>query len=64
MAKVDCFLVVAELPRKLFNAFAAIPKFKVVLVDANFQLQAEILLLPKRFALNKPPCKLGDARQY
>jgi len=43
MAKVDCLLAAAELPRQAFDAFAAQPEFQMVLVNADFQAQADVL---------------------
>ena len=43
VAKVNVFLAAAELSRHPFEAFAAVPKFKMVLVNAYFELQADVL---------------------
>ena len=43
VAKVDVFLVMAELPRHALDAFVAVPQFQMVLVNAYFELQADIL---------------------
>jgi len=43
VAKVDVFLVMAELPRHSLDAFVAIPQFQMVLVNAYFELQTDIL---------------------
>jgi hypothetical protein len=43
VAKVDVFLVMAELPRHSLDAFVAVPQFQMVLVNAYFELQTDIL---------------------
>jgi hypothetical protein len=43
VAKVDSFFAVAELSRQLFEAFVAVPEFKMVLVNTHFQSQADVL---------------------
>ena len=43
VTKVDRFFAAAELPRHALDALILIPQFKMVLVNANLQLQADIL---------------------
>ncbi len=47
MAKVDGFPAIAKLSRHPFEAFVPVPKFKMVLVNAYFQLQADILAVDR-----------------
>jgi hypothetical protein len=43
VAKVDVFLAVAEPSRHPFDTFVVVPKFQVVLVDVDLQLQTDVL---------------------
>jgi hypothetical protein len=43
VAKVDVLFADARLPRQLFEPFVAVPEFKMVLVNAHFQFQADVL---------------------
>lgn len=43
VAKVDVFLATSKQSRHPLEAFAAIPQFQMVLVNADFELQADIL---------------------
>jgi len=43
VAKVDVFLPTAKLSRHSLEAFVAIPQLKVVLMNAYFDLQADVL---------------------
>ncbi len=43
MAKVDGFLTAAELSRQMFETLVPVPKFKVVLVNTNFESQIDVL---------------------
>jgi hypothetical protein len=43
VAKVDAFLAVSKQSRHPLEAFVAIPKFQMVLVNAYFELQANVL---------------------
>ena len=43
VAKVDVFLAEAELSRHPFEAFVLVPKLQMVLVNAYFELQADVL---------------------
>ena len=47
VAKVDGFLLTAELSRHPLKAFVSIPEFKVVLMNAYFDLQADVLALDR-----------------
>jgi hypothetical protein len=43
VAKVDVFLLLAELSRYPLDAFVPIPQFQMVLVNADFKSQADVL---------------------
>jgi hypothetical protein len=43
VAKVDAFLAAAKQSRHPLEAFVAIPQFQMVLVNAHFELQADVL---------------------
>jgi hypothetical protein len=43
VAKVDRFLAAAELSRQALDAVVSVPKFQIVLVNAHFQSQADVL---------------------
>jgi hypothetical protein len=43
VAKVDGFLVGTELSRHSLDAFVSVPELKMILVNADFKLQADIL---------------------
>lgn len=43
VAKVDVFFAITKLSRHPFEAFVPVPKFKMVLVNAYFESQADIL---------------------
>ena len=43
MAKVDRLLAAAELPRQAFHACVSMPELQMVLVNAHFQAQANVL---------------------